>query len=62
MLGGLVEGLEGRSEVCRSDLRRGGADLKPRRLIRDLEGRCKIWRADMRSGGSTQSLEGKLEA
>ena len=34
MLGGLVEGLEGRSEVCRSDFRRGGgADLKPRRLI-----------------------------
>ena len=41
MLGGLIEGLEGRFEVWRADLRsggqicgmRGGADLKPRGLI-----------------------------
>ena len=33
MLGGLIEGLEGRFEVWRADLRHGGADLKPRGLI-----------------------------
>ena len=32
MLGGLIEGLEGRFEVWRSDLR-WGADLKPGKLI-----------------------------
>ena len=33
MLEGLFEGLEVRIEVLRSDLRLGGADLKPGRLI-----------------------------
>ena len=34
MLGGLVEGLEGRFEVWRADLwHEGGADFKPRGLI-----------------------------
>ena len=32
MLGGLIEGIEGRFEIWRSDLT-GGADLEPGRLI-----------------------------
>ena len=39
MLGGLIEGLEGRYEVWRSDLKWGGAGLKPGRLICGLEGK-----------------------
>ena len=39
MLGGLIEGLEGRFEVWEADLGHGrGADLKPRGLNLGLEG------------------------
>ena len=44
MLGGLIEGLEGRVEVWRSDLRRG-VDLKTGRLI-------EACRAKLRAGST----------
>ena len=52
MLGGLIEGLEGRYEVWRSDLKWGGVGLKPGRLI--AAWRAKL-RAKMRAGRSNMS-------
>ena len=39
MLGGLIKGLEGRYVVWRTDLKLGGAYLKPGRPILRLEGK-----------------------